>query len=101
LRDFHEVESAGGDVLQDPAEVRLLARLRLARVDAVVVLAGLVGRAVVVVLAFTLKSPSQDIFEIVVSIFRGFFEDDDAGSPFSKYMTFQVDIRNRANRKYG
>jgi len=56
LRDFHKVETTSRYVLEDPTEVRLLAGLRLAGVDAVVVLASLVGRALLVTLAFTLDA---------------------------------------------
>jgi hypothetical protein len=55
LRNFHEVESADWNVLNDFAEIGLLAGLGLARVDAVVVLARLVRRALLVPLTFTLK----------------------------------------------
>jgi hypothetical protein len=56
LRYFHEVESAGWDVLEDTTEVSLLARLRFAGVDAVIVLAGLVSRTILILLTLTLKS---------------------------------------------
>jgi hypothetical protein len=55
LRNFHEVESADWNVLNDFAEIGLLAGLGLAWVDAVVVLARLVRRTLLVPLTFTLK----------------------------------------------
>ena len=61
LRHFHEVEPAGRDVLNDPAEVRLLAGLRFAGVDAVVVLAGLIGGTLLIPLALTLKKLSVQL----------------------------------------
>ena len=61
LRHFHEVEPASGNVLDDPAEVGLLAGLGLAGVDAVVVLARLVGRALLVALTLTLRMAENEI----------------------------------------
>jgi hypothetical protein len=62
LWHFHEVESAGWDVLEDAAEVRFLARFRFTRVDAVIVLASLVRGTVLILLAFTLKANQIQLY---------------------------------------